>query len=287
MVVSSVGNRQKKLRRRLKVRMQQWRRAPTSSRLQFLANLTDKSTMREFISSRNIPLPQQYFETSFVDEIDFASLPDRFVVKPANASSSRAVMLFADGVELFSNDRVPREAVANYVSSNIKQVAVDERRKILVEELVEDCDPTCLIPRDFKIYTAGGRVHVIQVIDRNGGKPYTQSFYSREWERLPELQRTYVPGVTYPAPSHLSRLLSYAEQISQELEVFYRLDSTSRPAVRSSVSSLPTRSGAESFHQRDKNYACGSWHSTQTHSPWEQWAENFSSVEVRCLFGEP
>jgi hypothetical protein len=214
----------KKLRRRLKVRMQQWRRAPTSSRLQFLANLTDKSTMREFISSRNIPLPHQYFETSLVDEIDFASLPDRFVVKPANASSSRAVMLFADGVELFSNDRVPREAVANYVSSNIKQVAVDERRKILVEELVEDCDPTCLIPRDFKIYTAGGRVHVIQVIDRNGGKPYTQSFYSREWERLPELQRTYVPGVTYPAPSHLSRLVYYAEQISQELEVFYRLD---------------------------------------------------------------
>jgi hypothetical protein len=151
--------------------------------------------MREFISSRNIPLPKRYFETSSVDEIDFASLPDRFVVKPTNASTSKGVMLFADGVELFSNDRVPREAIANYVNSNIEQFRNDET-KIRVEELVEDYDPACLIPRDFKVYTAGGRVYVIQVINRNGRKPYTQSFYSPEWKRMPELQRSYVPGVT-------------------------------------------------------------------------------------------
>ena len=212
----------KKLRRRLKVRLDQWR-AATTGRRKFLSSLNNKTTMREFISSRNIPLPKRYFETSSVDEIDFASLPERFVVKPTNASTSKGVMLFADGVELFSNDRVPREAVANYVNSNIKRVRNDET-KILVEELVEDYDPDCLIPRDFKVYTAGGRVYVIQVIDRNGAKPYTTSFYSPEWKRMPELQRSYVPGVTYSVPTHLSQLLSYAEQISRELEVFYRLD---------------------------------------------------------------
>ena len=91
-----------------------------------------------------------------------------------------------------------------------------------------DYDPHFLIPRDFKLFLAGGRVWAIQVIDRNSkinGK-FRNGFYDRSWKELEKpMKDDIVPMMPAARPPHFRRLIRYAEKISRNINgVFMRLD---------------------------------------------------------------
>lgn len=193
----------------------------------YVAGLANKSEMHRYAHDMGIPLPQAYAEEADVDRLDFTALPERIAVKPNNSADCDCVMLFTDGVEVFSGKEVPQDQRATFVRETFaKGRFITPRTTILVEEFVRDHDPAYAIPRDYKVYVAGGRAYVILVVDRNHPRgQWTQSFYSRDWTPMGDIFQTSLPqGPVTPPPPRLSELLALAERIAADIGCFMRLD---------------------------------------------------------------
>lgn len=193
----------------------------------YIASLANKSQMHDYARARGIPLPLLHAEVAVVDGLDFATLPERLVVKPNNSADADCVMLFADGIEHFSGRAVPPEQRADFVRSAFAAGRfITPRTTILAEEFVRDHDPAYTIPRDYKVYVAGGRAYVILVVDRNHPRgQWTQSFYSRDWTPMDDIFQTSLPqGPVSPPPPRLAELLALAEKIAVDIGCFMRLD---------------------------------------------------------------
>jgi TupA-like ATPgrasp len=188
---------------------------------------TDKLLMRRYVASLGLRLPQIYADCGSVDEIDFARLPERVVIKPHNSWGAGGAMVIDCERELLSGAIVPRSALPNYCRETLASAKrAGGPPRIIVEEFVRDYDRRFVIPRDFKIYVAGGRAWVVQVIDRNGPKAtWNQSFYSRDWAKFTDkFQTTYMPGLDVQWPPLLPSLISAAELMARDLGAFLRLD---------------------------------------------------------------
>lgn len=196
-------------------------------RRKYIASLVNKTTMFAFAEKHNVPLPFRFAETKDVESLKFDDLPERIVVKPNNSADSDCVMLFCDGREVFSGKDVLRHQRKDFVAESFsKGRFLNNQTKILVEEFMRDYDDRFIIPRDFKIYVAGGKSHIIQVIDRNGPKKiWNHSFYDRDWNMIEdEFQLTYVRGEKLSKPPRLQELLTLSDRIAAEIGCFMRLD---------------------------------------------------------------
>jgi hypothetical protein len=187
---------------------------------------SDKILMRRYIESHHLSLPELFWNVGDIDEINFASLPNRIVIKPHNGWDSDAVMLIDGERELLSGAAVSRAALQDFCRGTLTQARFSVKPRIIVEEFIQDYDRKFSIPRDFKVYVAGGKAWVVQVIDRNGPKAQrSHSFYGRDWTEFADaFQTTYLPGPSIPQPPLLSELISAAELIARDLRAFLRLD---------------------------------------------------------------
>ena len=219
---------QVELQAKLRAKGIYWYDTPNApSEVKALAALaSNKLLMRHYVKSLGLRLPEIYQDVSDVDAIDFARLPDRIVIKPHNGWDSDAVMLMAGDRELLSNTAVPRATLAEFCRKTLATARFAAKPRIIVEEFVQDYDPQFAIPRDFKVYVAGGRARIIQVIDRNGPKAQrNHSFYTREWTKFEDaFQTTYLPGLPVRQPPLLPQLISAAEVMAADLGAFLRLD---------------------------------------------------------------
>lgn len=213
--------------------LSRWYKAPVkvgselSKRRQYVAQLVNKSVMHDYARKNNIPLPTVYGNFQSVDDIDFSTLPDRVVIKPNNSADSDCVLLLAGDRELLSGSTVPVENRSIFVKDAFsKGRFLNAQTTIIAEEFLCDYDPCFNVPRDFKVYVAGGRAHLIQVIDRNGPKPtWNQSFYDRDWRSMPsDFQQSYAPGPKIATPDRLSNLIDVSERIARDIGCFMRLD---------------------------------------------------------------
>ena len=185
----------------------------------------NKCVMRRYIQAMGLKLSQIYFDAPSLDVIDFVALPEAVVIKPNNGWSCNGVMLIAGETELLSRAAVPRSTLRDFCRQTLDSTGLTDSR-ILVEEFLRDYDPRFVIPRDFKVYVAGGRAWIIQVIDRNGPKEtHNHSIYTREWIKIDDLFRTnHKPGPAVSRPALLPELVELAELLARDTGVFLRLD---------------------------------------------------------------
>lgn len=187
---------------------------------------SNKLVMRHYVRSLGLRLPEIYWEVGDMDAINFASLPDRIVIKPHNGWDSDAVMLIDGERELLSGAAVPRAALPDFCRKMLGSARFAKEPRIIVEEFVQDYDRQFAIPRDFKIYVAGGKAQIVQVIDRNAPKgKRSHSFYTRDWTKFEDaFQTSYLPGPAIPAPPLLPKLVSAADLVASDVGAFLRLD---------------------------------------------------------------
>ena len=149
----------------------------------------------------------------------------RWLLSQATAQTATESMLIEGEKEILSGINVPRLELHNFCQKvlNSIQRAAD---RILIEEFLRDYDPHFNIPRDFKVYVAGGHAWIIQVIDRNPPKELrNHSFYTRDWLKIDEpFQTTYRRGPAIARPALLPELLEAAERIARDIGAFFRLD---------------------------------------------------------------
>lgn len=188
--------------------------------------VTNKLAQRNYMTTLGLRLPKLLADAGAVDEIDFAGLPDQVVIKPHNSWSSDGVMLFDGERELLSDTLIPRQTLSDYCRKEIAAAHAYYPTRIVVEEFVRDYDPRFIIPRDFKVFVAGGKAWIVQVIDRNPPKEQrTHCFYNKDWTRLSDPFHTgRLRGASIDRPPFLDELISVAERLAQDLGAFLRLD---------------------------------------------------------------
>ena len=198
-----------------------------AARRRYVASLVNKITMSGYAQKMGLPLPQCYALVDSVVQLDFSALPERLVIKPSNSAGNDCVMLFAGGREVFTGDPVPVPQRADYVRETFRKGRfTNEHTKILAEEFIQDYDHRFVVPRDFKVYVAGGKPWITQVVDRTGRKKsWTHRFYDRSWTPYPEsFQLANKPAAPIAPPAMLDDLYRLSEQIALDINCFMRLD---------------------------------------------------------------
>lgn len=245
-------------KQRMNQRLSEWyhRKNPdpdpeVQARRLFLASLVNKSVMTGYIGGLGLPLPRFHAEAASLDQLDFAALPSRVVIKPNNGADSKGVILLDGEVNRMNGDHVPLAERARYVRHIWAADKIVEKpgTRVIAEEFLQDYDPAFAIPRDFKVFAAKGRCGLIQVIDRNPEKALrTNSFFTRDWSHIDRpIKTNYRMGPAYSRPADLQALVAMAERISADIQEFYRLDfyMTTRGPVFGEFTSYP--SAGEAF----------------------------------------
>jgi len=118
----------------------------------------DKSVIRRYAQTMGLNLSKSYYDVPSIAAIDFDSLPENVVIKPNNSWSSNCVLIFRE-TELLSGAKVPRSELRDFCRQRFERLNVvpGVASRILVEEFLQDYDQRFIIPRDFKVYVAGGR----------------------------------------------------------------------------------------------------------------------------------
>lgn len=195
-------------------------------RRQYIAGLVNKTSMFNYAARLELPLPERFAEVSQLEEMDFATLPERVVIKPNNAANNDGVLLFDGPREVFSGDRVPLVERAAYTQKRYADSSfIKGNSKIIAEEFIQDFDPSYTVPRDFKVYVAGGRPWVIQVVNRVGPKAdWSHRYYSQDWVPYDQFQRENALAPVVGKPVHFGQLMDLSNRIAQDINCFMRLD---------------------------------------------------------------
>lgn len=199
----------------------EYRRRGTARRLE----LSKKEISHPFVAELGLRVPRRLQVLDSLDEIDFASLPDQFVLKYAKGWSARGVMpLERVAPDQYFDHLSLRMRRAKEIVRIQKDVATTFGAKPmwLVEEFVQSTLPVGKIPFDYKMYSFHGSVGLIGQFDRNASPPKVQLFDGRF--RPLRHGRDYVirsknlqPGLPI-VPLHAPEMLWWAQHLSTQVD---------------------------------------------------------------------
>lgn len=189
--------------------------------------VSDKLLVRDYVTNKIgdeylIPL-LGYWDT--FDQIDFDSLPNKFVLKCNHDSGG---LVICDGKEHFSYKKA-QKIINKSLKNNFFYIGREYQYKniqpkILCEQYISEDGN---VPLDYKIYCFNGKPDVILVCkDRfmgNSNRARYQ-FYDQSWNYLP-LNRDddKLPKFDIPKPKNLDKMLEIATSLSEDF-IFSRID---------------------------------------------------------------
>ncbi|MDU8910998.1 ATP-grasp fold amidoligase family protein [Aestuariicoccus sp. MJ-SS9] len=211
---------------RIKTRWREFQEAPKDSVAGRLTAMPTKSDFRKWIVAQGVPVSRLIARAENVHALDFAALPDRYIIKPTFAYSSKGVFR-VDGTDvrtLATWRHLPGDTVARIVRDKYVELGLASQ-EVLVEEAERDVmDPTLEIPRDVKVFAARGRVPFVQVLDRNGPKARKGMMtVTRDWSRLPA-SATWPELEPEPKPEGFDEAIALAERLSLAFPMLLRWD---------------------------------------------------------------
>ncbi len=188
--------------------------------------MVDKYRVREYISNKigNRYLVPLLGVWDSPDEIDFSSLPDKFVLK-CNHNSGTGMCICTDKSSLNIEqvkENLRKGLKQDYYLTGREWIYKDVPRKIIAEQFLKS-DAGGLT--DYKIHCFNGVPKFILVCcDRFAESGLTEDFYTPQWEHM-DIKRPDIPNATAPIqkPKELEQMLMLAEKLSKNIP-FIRID---------------------------------------------------------------
>ncbi|MFN3684030.1 MAG: ATP-grasp fold amidoligase family protein [Fimbriimonadaceae bacterium] len=177
---------------------------------------SDKLRVRDYVAFKGlgdllVPLVGVYRS---VGEIDWGSLPPRFVIKPNHSSQ---MVLFCRDAATFDRGRAEarlrrwlrRGRSLVYAETNYRGIP----RRILIEPLLGETTPLV----EHKIHCSCGAVfRIVTILDRTDGR-LTLSRNDLQWNRIPKAGvNPNTVEVSVPKPSYLDELVAVARVLSED-----------------------------------------------------------------------
>lgn len=189
------------------------------------ADYADKVKVRDYIKSKGLEhlLLRQYGTWQRAEEIDFQSLPDKFILKSNNGCGGHVL---CTGKSQINEDEVRRVLAASLLT--VKKLSKTEPHyraiepRILCEELLGDGKQ---LPMDFKFLCVKGEVVcVLLAFDRDDGNP-KKATVDKDWNPLPYIITHGNNGgdTLPPRPGNFDEMVRYARILSADFD-FVRVD---------------------------------------------------------------
>lgn len=187
--------------------------------------LADKLAVRAYVEDK---IGKEYLNPLIgvydrVEDINWQSLPEKFVVKATHGSSWN---LICESKDNFNIDKAC-DMIQLWMSMNFyKSMQTREWQyrdippKIIVEEFIEGEPIYGLL--DYKVFCFSGQAKYIQV-HANRATDHTWATYDTQWEVFPNLNSHSPVPWSVPKPKQLNKMLKLAEKLSADIP-FARVD---------------------------------------------------------------
>lgn len=182
----------------------------------------DKYDVRQFVNKLGLGsiLLRNYGVYSSFEEINFESLPNKFVIKDTLGSGGNSVFICEDKLKL--NQSALEEKVNAWLNVTLHKNGGREwpyysgkKNRIITEELIECDDPHGLV--DYKFVCFNGKVAILYVMcDRVVGQEVKLGIYNRNLERLAVSELTEkVIDFDFIFPDNMYEMIEIAEKLAK------------------------------------------------------------------------
>ena len=220
----------------------------------------DKYAVRSYIAETIgeqylIPLLGVY---NSVEEIDWGSLPDKFVLKCTHGSGSNIICSDKSKLNVEEAKKKLRKWMKHsWYWFGREWPYRNVIPRIICEQFIETDDGKA--PIDYKVMCSNGEPKLIQVhIDRYGDT-YTMDFYDINWEKTSICQGVPISKKTLEKPKNFHLMLNFARMLTKDMP-YARIDFYEQNEVLyfGEITLYPT-SGFALFENDNHDVDLGSW----------------------------
>lgn len=194
----------------------QWMKLHDSTPLKAL--LTDKFGMRAWLAEHigGEHLVKLYGVWDNADDIDFDSLPEKFVLKATHGSSWVIVVRDKRTLDIPQT----REKLNSWLAINFAFVTGLELHymhippRIIAEEYLENADDDLT---DYKIWCFDGKVYAIAIVSGRSRHNLNITYFRPQWERIALRDEYPQHEIPIEKPPKLPEMLAIAERIAKEV----------------------------------------------------------------------
>lgn len=186
-------------------------------------NLADKYKVREFLEKKGCGelLVKLYGHYEDVDDIDFNSLPNKFVIKSNNGFGTVKIVKDKTLLDIPKTKIELKSWIAEpygYLTGEMHYTKI--RRCIVIEELLEQDPKLSSSLIDYKIWCMNGKAYSCMCCTNRNIKKHTTDYNYYElpnWTiRKDLIPEHYRNGSVVPKPKHLDEMITYAEKLAED-----------------------------------------------------------------------
>lgn len=223
--------------------------------------MVDKYAVKQYIADRIgeeyvIPLLGVWDR---VEDIDFDSLPDRFVLKTTHDSGGLVICKDKSQLDVHAaKKKISCFLKRNYYNYNREWPYKNVKPRIIAEQYMEDSSYKEL--RDYKFFTFGGEPKVLYIAQGRGkGEPTVADFFDMDFNHLPFTIDHDMADIPPEKPKNFELMKGLASKLSEgtpQLRVdFYEVDGK----VYFGEMTFFHCSGMAPFHPDEWNKTFGDW----------------------------
>lgn len=225
--------------------------------------MVDKYAVKEYVAEK---IGEQYIISTLgvwdrVEDIDWDSLPQQFVLKTTHAGGGNGVVLCRDKSTFDRNLAIaklhksmntnPYYPLREWPYKNVKP-------RVIAEQYLVDESGVEL--KDYKFFCFNGEVRLFKV-DFNRQNEHRANYYDTDWNLLPLGEVSCPPNTSkvLQRPDNFESMLILASKLSQNIP-FVRVDFYNvRGKVYFGEITFFPASGMAPFNSKDWDYMLGSW----------------------------
>lgn len=187
----------------------------------------DKYLVREYVKSKGLEsiLNDLYAVFEAPDDIDLTALPEKFVLKLSNGSSTNLLIEDKDKYNLDEIKRRFKDFCAQSGTSAGREWVYNSKQKpvIVAEQYLEDPANENHTLRDYKIFCFSGKPEYIICVDGRYTDHYCHVVYDTDWNKQNVIIGESSAAANYERPDTLQYMLEIAATLSSEFP-FARID---------------------------------------------------------------
>lgn len=179
-----------------------------------VSELADKFEVRQYIENKGFKniLNELYGVYDNFDDIDFNSLPEKFVIKCTHGCAYNIICSNKKKLDIIQTKKRINKWLKEkygYATSELHYTKI--KPKIIIEKYL--CDQNGNMPKDYKFYCMNGTVKCILVCSERD-KKLRLSYYDKEWNRLNYEKKEWSSDVDIEKPKNLNKMIEIAEVLS-------------------------------------------------------------------------
>jgi hypothetical protein len=152
------------------------------------------------------------------DDIDFNSLPEKFVLKCTHDSGGLVICKSKQNLDVAKARRILSKCLKrNYYLGTREYPYKSVKPQIIAEQYMEDGNSGVL--NDYKLMCFNGQVKLVEVHIGRFTHHHTQDFYNSNWEKTNISQGGYGANSKQKVdkPKHLEKMIEYSELIAAKM----------------------------------------------------------------------